>query len=116
MEREDLFFDGQRDADNPEEAIKEGLLLLAGKWSLFKAERGLERWRFAVGAYNGGERDIIRAQEILKGRGMPTDQWIGIAMVLPELKSPENARENVTYVRDVFATYERYLATPNLYA
>lgn len=112
MAAEDLAIDGRRNADNPEVAIREGLVVLAGKWSIFRAEVGRERFRFACGAFNGGERDIIRAQELLKAKGQPTDQWVYVAMMLPEIKSAEAARENVDYVRTVFDTYDAWAPTP----
>lgn len=116
MAREDLAIDGTRNADNPEVGIREGLIVLAGKWSIFKAEAGLERWRFALAAYDGGERDLIRAQELLRAKGQPTDQWVYVAMVLPEIKSAEAANENRAYVRDVIDTYQAWAAKPDPYA
>lgn len=101
----DLAIDGQRNGDNPERAIYEGLLVLGDKWGIFAAERGFERWRFALGAYNGGEGWVIKAQKLLARRGQPTDRWELIASVLHEVKAPHHARETCDYVARISADF-----------
>ncbi|MBM4442732.1 MAG: hypothetical protein FJ027_20125 [Candidatus Rokubacteria bacterium] len=112
MERGDLALDGTRNADNPEVAIREGALILAGMWATFKAAAGLERFRVACAAYHGGPRDIVRAQAFLQQRDLPRDQWVAIAMVLPEVTMTATARETVEYVRRVFAEFDAARAMP----
>lgn len=103
--RPDGAIDPARDAHNPEETIREAVEILAAKWSLFRDVAGLERWRFAVGAVVGGERDILRVRDALKKKGMATDQWTFVLMLLAQLASPESARATATAVRSVFAQF-----------
>lgn len=104
----DLAADGKRDADNPEESIKEGLAHLGYLWKMFAAERGLERWWFALGAYNGGPGYVIAAQALAENDGLPTDQWSSIAVMLPRVRYKEKAPDHaqiVGYVRKIRAAY-----------
>lgn len=90
---------------DPDFNLHVGCAVLCDKWVIFKAEEGAERWKFALGAYNGGQGDIIRAQVLLTSRARPTNVWNEIASVLPQMKSAENATQNIQYVRVVFTHF-----------
>ena len=94
----------EADWANPESSIAKGLLHLGYCWSIFQAEDGLERWKFALGAYNAGQGHIIAAQRILAGKKRATDQWNEVAVVLPEITG-EHATETITYVRHIMADF-----------
>ncbi|MBI3937150.1 MAG: transglycosylase SLT domain-containing protein [Betaproteobacteria bacterium] len=104
MTAADLEDDSRRDADNPEEAIREGIKYLGRLWREWKAEQGLERWKFALASYNAGLGNILKAQALAEARGRPTDQWVELALVLPEVTGPY-AAETTGYVRRIIAEY-----------
>lgn len=95
----------ERDAFNAEKNLDRGIGHLGWLWSIFKAEEGLERWKFSLGAYNCGQGHVITAQRRLTERRRPTDQWIEIAQVLPDLTGSANAAQTTTYVRKIMADY-----------
>ena len=73
-------------------------------WDIFKREKGMERLRFMLGAYNCGAGNVIKAQMRADERGLATDKWASIARVLASVTGQNNARETVEYV----ARIERY--------
>ena len=93
------------DRFDPELNLMKGIRALGDKWSIFRKETGLERWKLALGAYNAGEKHIIDAQTLCERHQRPTDQWIELAQVLPLLTGTDNARETVDYVRTIIADY-----------
>jgi membrane-bound lytic murein transglycosylase F len=97
---------GVVDRKNPEENIWGGIKYLGKQWAIFRAETGLERWKFAVAAYNAGAGNIIKAQRLATAAGDPPDQWTSIARALPQVTGERNAQETVTHVRRVCAQYE----------
>ena len=54
---------------DPESNIRVGCAYLKRLWNVFKAEKGLERWKFALGSYNAGMMYIIDAQRLAKEAG-----------------------------------------------
>lgn len=83
-----------------------GAFYLKRMWSIFKAERGLERLRFAFGAYNAGAGNIIKAQQVASQRGLPTDTWASIAHCLPSVTG-RHAKETIGYVARIERIYAR---------
>ena len=90
---------------NPELNMHRGIEHLWTMWKLFKEEGGIERWKYALGAYNCGQGWIIKSQAFLKSRGKATDQWKLIIEVLPQFTGPENARETMLYVGRIISAY-----------
>jgi membrane-bound lytic murein transglycosylase MltF len=70
-------------------------------WRMWGEERDLERLRFALGSYNAGAGNILKAQALAS----PTDQWWAIAKALPRVTGIGHARETVGYVKRVEAFY-----------
>lgn len=103
-------FYGHADPFNPESSIHLGIDHLGSCWAIFKAEQGLERWKFALGSYNAGEGHIIQAQALAKDRGLETAFWNSIASVLPELTGPANAQQTIEYVAQITARYRAWAA------
>lgn len=97
--------DFERDAFNPEKNLQKGIGHLAYCWSVFKAEEGLERWKFALGAYNAGVGSVVQAQDKARAKKRPTTQWLETALTLPEVTGPDNARQTVDYVRRITANF-----------
>jgi len=83
--------------DDPKMNIMFGSHYLRKCWDIFKAEAGLERLRFALGAYNAGAGHIIAAQKLTD---RPT-VWEAVSARLPEVTGERNAHETVTYVRRI---------------
>lgn len=106
MAKTDLELDNRRNADNPEECIKEGISYLWRMWSIFKKEGGVERWRFALASYNAGAGHIIKAQALADTRGLDPSRWANIARVLPEITGAGNAAETTAYVAKIMRSYE----------
>lgn len=100
---------GIRDRKNPEHSIRGGVeYLVRHCWRVFKLERGLERWRFALGAYNAGVGHIVRAQELAVDRGLDPARWVSIVQTLPRITGPENAEQTTNYVAKIMRRYEEY--------
>lgn len=93
------------DPFNPEENLRVGINHLGWLWNLFNKERGLERWKFALGAYNAGQGNIIRAQAIAESRGLAPDQWDSITQVLQEVTGTRNAGITTDYVKTIVDEY-----------
>jgi len=72
------------DPSDPEENIRGGMQHLAAMYSIFKLEKGIERWLFALGAYNCGAGYVIKAQRIAKLNNARTDKWYHIVLFLKE--------------------------------
>lgn len=68
---------------NPELNIHMGIYYDRRCWSIFKAERGIERLRFMFGAYNAGPGRIIHAQGQAVQCQLRTDTWEGIRGFVP---------------------------------
>lgn len=96
----------EQDAYNPERNIERGIDYLGSMWRIFRAEVGMERWKFALGAYNCGPGWVIKAQVLLKSRGRDTTKWDNIASVLPLLTGEANARQTIDYVAKIIRKYE----------
>lgn len=93
-------------AFNPEKSIERGIDHLGRMWSIFKAESGLERWKFALGSYNCGQGWVIKSQVLLKARGLRTDLWDNIVRVLPTLTGADNAAQTTKYVATIMKEFE----------
>lgn len=96
---------------DPEQAIRGQCSHLGDLWAIFKLEQGLERWKFALGAYDAGEKHIIDAQALCTKDTRPSDQWIEIVRVLPALTGANNAAETTQYVRNITASYLSWRTT-----
>lgn len=90
---------------DPDLNIHCGAWYLSRMWSIFEAERGLERLRFAFAAYNAGARNIIRAQAVAADQELPTDKWASIAAALPAVTG-HHASETCGYVRRIERLYK----------
>ena len=67
---------------NPEQNIRVGCAHLKGMWDIFKAESGIERWKFALGSYNAGPGYIIAAQKLAGSAKAKTEKWCHISVFL----------------------------------
>ncbi len=85
--------------DDPKTNIMFGCHYLRQMWGIFKKEEGLERLRFAFGAYNAGPGNIIKAQELTD---RPT-VWEAVRAMLPEVTGGSNAKQTTDYVRRIEA-------------
>ena len=75
---------------NPEQNIRVGCAHLKGMWDMFKAESGLERWKFALGSYNAGPGYVIESQELAKQYGAKTYKWYHVAIFLDRAQVGRN--------------------------
>ena len=78
------------DPFNPEDNIRIGCAHLKGMWNIFKAESGIERWKFALGSYNAGPGYIIEAQELAKQYGAKTYRWYHVSIFLDRAQVGRN--------------------------
>jgi len=85
--------------DDPKTNIMYGVHYLRQMWDIFKKEEGLERLRFAFGAYNAGPGNIIKAQALTE---RPT-VWEAVRAKLPEVTGNANAQQTTDYVRRIEA-------------
>ena len=85
---------------DPRWSIMAGIRYDRHLWDIFKKEKGLERLRFVLGAYNAGPGNIIKAQR-------HTDRpniWEAVSHELEAITGPKNSLQTRTYVKRV----ERY--------
>lgn len=75
-------------------------------WNIFKAEKGIERIRFMLGAYNAGAGHIITAQKLATAAGLLSGRWESIVEKLPEVTG-KNATETINYVARIERYYEQ---------
>lgn len=75
-----------------------GVHYLRQMWDIFKNERGLERLRFAFGAYNAGAGNIIEAQKLER---RDNDKWATICATLPKITGQADAQQTIDYVRRI---------------
>jgi membrane-bound lytic murein transglycosylase MltF len=89
---------------NPEASIDRGVDYLASLWAEFKAEEGLERWRFALAAYNCGLGNVLKAQDLAQKAKQPTDCWNSVMLYLRAVTGGD-AAETTDYVRRIMSAY-----------
>jgi peptidoglycan lytic transglycosylase F len=98
---------GVRDIFNPAENITGGVRHLKKMFDIFKTEKGEERLKFALGAYNDGQGHIIEAQKLALEANRPPDKWSSIAASLPAVTG-QHAEETVNYVEKIFRFWAEY--------
>ena len=91
---------------DPQTNIHFGAHYLRRMWSIFAAETGMERLRFAFGAYNAGAGNIIRAQRVASERRLRTDKWASIVACLEKVTG-RHAAETINYVSRIERIYAR---------
>lgn len=75
-------------------------------WQVWREEDGLERIRFAIGSYNAGIGNIVRAQKLAMDNGEATNAWASITRYLPAVTGT-NAAETINHVIRVEQVYTR---------
>lgn len=78
---------------SPRYAIMMGIAYDRRMYSIWKAEKGVERLRYMFASYNAGAGNIIKAQRIAPC----PERWKCIAHVLPRITG-RHAQETITYV------------------
>lgn len=71
---------------NPKDNIRIGCKYLKRLWTIFKKEKGLERWKFALGSYNAGMYYIYASQRLTKSKGAKNYKWYHISTQLDRAK------------------------------
>jgi soluble lytic murein transglycosylase-like protein len=104
------FMDGTWGADhdspfNPEASIRRGADYLGSLWQEFKAEQGLERWRFGLASYNAGLGNVLKAQALAQKAKKITDTWWIVGGFMRQVTGPDNALETLEYVRVILSGY-----------
>lgn len=98
---------GVSDRRNPEQNLRGGIsYLISYCWYPFKKEKGIDRLKFAIGAYNSGIGNIVKAQNLANARGLDSSLWDSIVKTLAEVTG-EHARETIDYVARIFQGYDR---------
>jgi len=91
---------------DPEQSIKGGITYLVRMWSVFKQEVGIERIKFALGAYNCGLGNVLRAQDRALDCGLDPTRWVSIVNVLHNVTGQTNAQQTTSYVAKIILAYE----------
>jgi len=115
---------------DPIQSIDAGAQYLKNMHTTFAKEEGIERWKFALGAYNAGKGNIIACQNIIEAAqqgkksitlrkqtyanlqdyaSLSSDQWNDIIKVLP-LVTGSSSKETIQYVEKVLGYYQIYAA------
>jgi len=82
---------------DPKTNIMFGISYDRTMWGIFKREKGLERLKFMLGAYNTGAGHIIQAQKLTDR----PDDWDQVSHALPEITGPSAASQTTNYVRKI---------------
>lgn len=82
---------------DPKTSINFGLYYGRKMWNIFKKEDGLERLRFALGAYNAGAGNIIQAQ----GETNRPNVWEAVSHNLHKITGERNAWQTINYVKKI---------------
>ena len=82
---------------DPETNVRCGIAYDKRCWDIMKQERGIERLRFMLAAYNAGPGNIIRAQQL----AARPNYWWALAAVLHRVTGPDNAQQTIQYVRRI---------------
>ena len=82
---------------DPRRNILFGIHHMHDMWMIWKKEKGLERLRFSLAAYNAGPGNIIKAQKL----ALTKDKWHSLALVLPQVTGQKNARQTIGYVEKI---------------
>lgn len=102
---------GVKDPLDPAENIGGGARYLRICYDTFRREHGLNRWRYALAAYNAGAGYILAAQGKAKKLGAPDDSWSVISVLLRGATwKGKTARwlETVQYVEKIMDRYINY--------
>lgn len=67
---------------DPMDNIRVGCAYLKKLWRIFGNEKGIERWKFALGAYNAGMHYIFNAQKLADKAGAKDYKWYHVSMFL----------------------------------
>lgn len=92
-------------AFNPETNLNRGSAYLGQQWKEFAAEEGLERWRFALAAYNAGLGNILKAQALAQKAKRDTSIWGLVVPYLPQVTGPDNAAQTLDYCRRIVSDF-----------
>ncbi len=92
------------DIFDPETNIRLGIGYAARCYKIFSKEKGLERVRFMIAAYNAGPGHIIEAQRITAERGVGTDVWEKVSPSLIRVTG-DRAFETLKHVMKVEMYY-----------
>lgn len=96
-------------AFDPEIGIMAGAFYMARQRAIFRAPRPeQDRHNLAMGAYNAGAGNIIKAQRLV---GNPPE-WEPVAAALPQVTG-RHAKETQDYVVKIRANFKRYLLSSN---
>ena len=70
-------------------------------WKAWKAKRPFQdRINFMFGSYNAGKRNILKAQEMAKRKGMNPNLWESIEPTLPDITG-KRSQETIGYVKKI---------------
>lgn len=73
---------GVTDPFDPRQSIMGGARYLRSLYDVFKREIGVDRWRYALGAYNAGMGYILAAQKEARRRKLDNTDWAVISVLL----------------------------------
>lgn len=110
MPKTDQWLDGNMDGYDIYGNITDGhyyLTFLHGFWATRGIPEG-EIISFILGSYNAGQGNILRTKELLKSKGLSHDRWVDIRGNLELITGPSNARETVSYVDNILASFQAY--------
>lgn len=75
-------------------------------WNVWKAERPFnDRLNFMFGSYNAGKRNILKAQNLAKQKGLNPNLWQSIEPALPQVTG-KRSKETIGYVQKINAIKE----------
>lgn len=83
--------------NDPKTNIHFGIRYARQMWDIFKKETGIERLRFALGAYNAGAGNIIKAQ----GLTDRPNSWEAVSFELENVTGAANSHQTRSYVKKI---------------
>lgn len=107
-----LYKEAGIDPLDPDSNVRVGCAYLRRLWNIFKAEKGIERWKFALGAYNAGMMYIFDAQRKANKAGAKDYKWYHVSMFLNRARFWERKcdwKQATEYVSRIMDRYYDYI-------
>ena len=84
--------------EQPRWNIAAGIYYNRQNWTIWRAERPFgDRINFMFGSFNAGRGNILKAQQVARGRGLDENRWQSIVESLPQVTGG-HSRETIEYI------------------
>lgn len=79
------------------------------RWAWSHGAHDLDAWRFALGAYNAGQGNLVKCQQIVAAQNVDPAQWGNMPHALLQVVGPNKTEEVTSYVARIMEWAETYM-------